>query len=188
MVTVQDWLRNLVNVSDDELDMIGDITETIAVKANETVHKQGQVATRVGLILQGATRTYFTDAQGNEKTVAFFFEGQPLIAVDSFLNRVPSPVSSETLEPSVIAWTDYERFTAFVNKYPKYNTAFIAAISHWFANGRTRMEYLHQPTAKAKYDMMCKLDPKIAERIPLKHIASYLGITQETLSRIRSNK
>jgi hypothetical protein len=50
------------------------------------------------------------------------------------------------------------------------------------------MEYLHQPSAKAKFERMRQLQPKIIERVPLKYIASYLSITQETLSRIRGKK
>jgi hypothetical protein len=88
----------------------------------------------------------------------------------------------------VIIWTDLERYTSFTSKFPQYNKVLISALAKWFAEGKDRMEYLHQPSAKAKYERMCQLQPKIVERVPLKYIASYLGITQETLSRIRGNK
>lgn len=188
MVTIQNWLKDLINVSDEELNAIYEITETTHVKANEVIQKQGQVSMRIGLLLKGAVRTYFTDNQGNEKVVGFVFEGQPLIVVDSFLNQLPSSVSSVTLEPSVIVWTDRERYTTFINKFPKYNTVLIAALAKWFSESKNHMEYLHQPSAKAKFERMRQLQPKIIDRVPLKYIASYLGITQETLSRIRGKK
>lgn len=188
MITVQQWLSNFVNVTEEELAAINDITETTTLKANEIVLKQGQVSSRIGLLVQGATRTFYTDTAGNERTIYFAFEGQPLIVVDSFLHQLPSSVSSATLEPCVIVWTDYERFTSFMQKFPKYNTVLLSGIAKWFAENKGRLEYQSQLTAKAKYDMLCKLEPHIIERVPLKYIASYLGITQETLSRIRAAK
>jgi CRP-like cAMP-binding protein len=188
MTTIHNWLEDFIKVSDEELAEINKITETTEVKANEVVLRQGQVSDRIGLLLKGALRTYFTDSQGNDKVVGFAFEGQPLIAVDSFFNQLPSSVTSVALEPCVIIWTDLERYTSFTSKFPQYNKVLISALAKWFAEGKDRMEYLHQPSAKAKYERMCQLQPKIVERVPLKYIASYLGITQETLSRIRGNK
>lgn len=188
MLTVQQWLQEFVQVTDEELEAIQAIIETTTLNANEVILKQGQISSSIGLLVKGAVRTYFTDTQGNDKVVGFIFEGQPLIAVESFFNQLPSSVTTVTLEPSVIVWTDLERYNAFINKFPKYNNVLISALAKWFAEGKYRMEYLHQPLAKDKYDKMCELHPKIIERVPLKYIASYLGITQETLSRIRGNK
>lgn len=188
MITILNWLQEITNVTDEELKEINAITETTFLKQNEYMLKQGQISTRIGFLLQGATRTFFTDSDGNEKTLAFFFEGEPLAVIDSFLNKVPSSVSSITLEPSLIIWTDYERFVSFTSKYPRYNMIMLNALAQWFAKGKESMEYLHQGSAKARYDMMCKLHPKIIERVPLMYIASYLGITQQTLSRIRAKK
>lgn len=188
MVTIHNWLKDLVNVTEEELSVINEITETTFINANEVILKQGQVSNRIGLLLEGATRTVFTDIEGNEKNLAFAFEGEPLAVIDSFLNRIPSTVSSHTIEPSTIIWTDYERYTAFLDKFPRYNTFMLSALTNWFAEGKNRMEYLHKNSAKDRYDMMCKLHPKIIERVPLMYIASYLGITQHTLSRIRAKK
>jgi CRP-like cAMP-binding protein len=188
MVTIQDWLKEFVNVTDEELNAIHEITETTFLKANEVILKQGQVSNRIGFLLQGSVRTYFTDTEGNDKIVAFAFEGEPIAAIDSFFNKVPSSITSVTMEPSTIIWTDYDRYTAFVNQFPRYNTFILNALAKWFAEGKNRMEYLHKSSAKDKYAMMCKLHPKIIERVTLMYIASYLGITQYTLSRIRGKK
>lgn len=188
MVTVQNWLQNFIRPTDEELQAINEITETITVGENETIIKQGQVSDKIGFLLQGATRTIFTDNDGNERVVAFKFEGEPLIVLDSFLNQTPSGVGAVTLEPCVIIGTDYKRYAAFIQRFPHYNTVLVNALAQWFKEGRGRMEYLNQPSAKARYQAMCRLQPKIINRVPLKYIASHLGITQETLSRIRGKK
>jgi CRP-like cAMP-binding protein len=188
VVTIQNWLQNFGNVTDEEMNVINNITETSLVKTDEIILQQGEVSTRIGLILNGATRTVFTDKDGNEKIIGFAFEGQPLAVIDSFLNRIPSSVSAITTEPSLIAWTDYDRFISFTNQFPKYHIIMLSAMAQWFANSKDRMEYLHQGSAKARYDLMCKLHPNIIKRVPLKYIASYLGVTQPSLSRIRAKK
>lgn len=188
MQAVKNWLKGLVEVTDEELKAMNDIVETTLVKPNEVILKQGEVADKIGMLLQGAVRTYFTDADGNERVVAFAFEGEPLIAVNSFFNRVPAPVCCATLEPTLFVWTDYERYHSFISRFPRYNSVVVNALGRGLGEGKQRMEYMHQPSAKDRYDSMCAIHPKIIERVPLKYIANYLGITQETLSRIRAKK
>lgn len=188
MEAVQKWLEGITNISDEEIIAINEIAETEFVKSNVVIIKKGDIADKIGLLVKGAIRTYFTDNNGNDKIVAFVFEGEPLIVFDSFISQIPSSVTSVTMEPSIIIWTDHKRFNSFIIKFPKFNTLLISELAKWFADGKYRMEYLHQNSAKAKYEKMCELKPKINERVPLKYIASYLGITQETLSRIRGKK
>ncbi len=188
MSLIQNWLQEFINVTEEEIIAINEITETTMVKTNEVILKQGDISDKIGLLVKGSVRTYFTDKKGNEKIVFFAFDGEPIAAIGSFFNQTPSSVTTVTLENSIIIWTDHARYISFVNKFPQYNTVILTALTRWFSEGKNRMEYLHQTSAKAKYDSMCKVNPKIIERVPLKYIASYLGITQETLSRIRRKK
>lgn len=188
MNPVQSWLNNITNVTAEEIADIEKITKTSSVKANKIIHKQGQVSDKIGFLVNGAARTYFIDSNGNEKTVGFSFEGDALLAIGSFIHQLPSQISSITLEPSEIIWTDYKNFTIFANKYPRYHNILISGLAKWFSENNKQREYMNQPTAKSKYQSLSELQPEIIERVPLKYIASYLGITQETLSRIRSNK
>ncbi|MFN8285261.1 MAG: Crp/Fnr family transcriptional regulator [Chitinophagales bacterium] len=188
MEAVKNWLKDLVEVTDEELEAINDIVETTLVKPNEVVLKQGDIADKIGLLVQGAVRTYFTDTNGNERTISFAFEGDPMIAISSFFNRTPANLACSTLEPTLFVWTDYERYNSFVNRFPHYNTVALTALGRGLGQDKYRLEYLHLTSAKERYDGMCAMHPKIIERVPLKYIASYLGITQETLSRIRAKK
>lgn len=163
---VQNWLKNITNVTDEELADIEKITKTTSIEANKILHKQGHVSDKIGLLVKGAVRTYFTDSNGIEKTIGFAFEGDALLAIGSFIHQLPSQVSSVTLEPSEIIWTDYKSFTIFVKKYPRYQNVLISGMAKWFAENNIQMEYLNQPTAKAKYLSLSKLKPEIIERVP----------------------
>lgn len=188
MTIFQLWLSELTNVSEEELKFINEITESIALTAGEVIIRQGQNSNKIGFLMKGAIRSFYIDKDGNEKTVSFVFEGQPLILVGSFIGKTPSLVSVITLEPSEILWTNHDQYASFMNKFPKYNAVFIEGLAKWMDENKQRMEYLNQSSAKAKYEMMCAVDPKIIQRVPLKYIASYLGIAQETLSRVRAKK
>lgn len=188
MQAVTNWLKGLVDITDEELATMNTIAETTLLKPNQVILKQGDVADKIGLLVQGAVRTYFTDANGKEHIVGFAFEGDPLLAVHSFFGRVPANMGCATLEPCLFIWTDYERYQSFISRFPRYNQVAVNALGKGLGEGRNRTEYLHHTSAKERYDGMCAIHPKIIERVPLKYVASYLGITQETLSRIRAKK
>jgi CRP-like cAMP-binding protein len=188
MNSIQNWLKDYTNVTDEEFHAINDMTERISFKANEYLIKQGEISDKIGLLIQGVTRVSVTDPKGNEKITRFIFDGEPSIAVDSFFNDVPCFFSSVAIEPCTVIWTDNKRFNEFIQRFPKYNTIIITALTTWMTKDKESNRYLHLVTSKEKYDLMCELHPKIIERVPLKYIASYLGITQYTLSRIRAKK
>jgi CRP-like cAMP-binding protein len=76
----------------------------------------------------------------------------------------------------------------FINSFPRYNKVFIEGMAKWLIRSNKKLEYLNQNSSKQKYELMCRMEPNIIKRVSLKDIASYLGITQETLSRIRGKK
>lgn len=187
-MTLRQWFKDKHALSNEMLDDIELLSEVVQLKPGKAIIKRGQIATTVGLLLEGAVYKHFTDKHDKEKVVGFAFEGEPLMALNSFINKTPISTSVVTLENCTIAWTDYERYATFISRHTDYNQIIVSEMTKWLESEKNRMEYLQQPTAKAKYQMMCQLDPQIIERVPLKLVASYLGITQETLSRIRRNK
>jgi CRP-like cAMP-binding protein len=188
LISIQNWLKEVAHVSNEELLDIYQILETTHFESNDFIIKQGQVANKIGLLIKGSIRVYVVDMEGNEKTIKFIFENEPLMLIDSFFKNVPSSVNSIALEPTTIVWTDFKRYSDFINKYPKYNTIFLSALANWAKTDKERFNYLYLSTAKEKYVEMLKTHPQIIERVPLKYVASYLSITQYTLSRIRGKK
>lgn len=188
MVTIHTWLDSLVSVSDEELTVINGICENAITKANEVLLKEGEVSRKMGLIIQGAVRCYHTGKDGNEKTISFAFEGMPIMEFDSFFNQRPSVVGAATMEPSIILWTDHSNFISFIERFPRYNQVLLVAMAREMAQAKETWQYLHLLSAKERYQTMCEQHPEIIKRVPLKYVASYLGITVETLSRIRAKK
>lgn len=88
------------------------------------------------------------------------FEGEPLAVIDSFLNRIPSSVSSITIEPSTIIWTDYERYTTFLLRFQGTIRLFLARWQIGLPMEKPYGIFKNKNSAKEKYESMCKLHPK----------------------------
>lgn len=155
---------------------------------NEIVQKQGEISRSVALIVKGAVRSYYTDDKGNEHTVNFIFENQPLVAFDSFANQTPSGTAAMTLEPTEVIWTSHAEFFGFMEAFPKYEAVVRGIIGQNLILEGGHSKLLRINPARDRYEALCKARPELITRVPLKYIASYIGMTLETLSRVRAGK
>lgn len=154
------------------------------VRKNDFLVKEGQVCQTVSFIFSGVCRMYYLQ-EGKEINVCFFMEDQFMTVYTSFLKQEPSKYYIQALEDTEIvsfaaesikrSYThsrDWERFGRKIAEYC-YLEACSRTESFLFYNGEQR------------YLKMLEDSPYIFQRIPLYHIASYLGIERETLSRLR---
>ena len=108
-------------------------------------------------------------------------------SADSFFNQSPSFYYLEILEDSILYSISHEKMDLLLAKYHKMEK-FIRLLSiEMFTKIVHKLNAIQFQTARERYDYMISEFPDISHRVPLGHIASYLGMTQETLSRIRRN-
>ncbi|HEY4207642.1 MAG TPA: Crp/Fnr family transcriptional regulator [Puia sp.] len=146
--------------------------------------KEGDICQKVFLIRHGASRAWF-DGVDKEICFQFFFEGDIAYAPESLRKRTPSPFSIETLEPSSVYWigaSDLDKIREDVFVYNQILDKVVERQSEFMQHFFT---YLRD-TPQQRYEALLKGRPEIIQRIPLQYIASYLGITQVSLSRIRA--
>ena len=155
------------------------------VPAKHVLLKEGDISRKAYLIEKGCIRVWFNH-QGKEISFQFFFEGDIVASVESFRKGVASRYSIETIEPSIVRWiskADMDtvvREDAFLNNYQmdwavERQAAFI---QHFFS-------FLKDNPQQRYKDLLLE-KPQIIQRVPLQYIASYLGITPVSLSRIRN--
>ncbi|MBL4586515.1 MAG: Crp/Fnr family transcriptional regulator [Flavobacteriales bacterium] len=157
-------------------------------KKNEIIQEQGKLSIKAAFILRGSVRYYYVDEDGSERTVHFGFEGQPTVIFDSFQNQIVSNFSIQCMESTHILWTSRSDFFGFIERFPRYQLILHKILSEWLEKRNNHVKFLNISAASERYRVMMKDRPKIIKRVPLKYIASYLNITQETLSRIRAEK
>lgn len=147
--------------------------------------KHGQVCKHIYYVNKGFVRIFYYK-NGKDITEWFASEGHFCFSITSFFEGVPSKLVIEAVEDSEIILLS----KAGLNKLKKTNIEIANLLIEFFSGSlilsQKRMESIQFETAKKRYYNLLKEQPSILNKVPLQYVASYLGITQETLSRIRS--
>lgn len=151
---------------------------------NHLLHKKGTICKHIYLVHQGLARTYFFK-DGKDITVHLASEGEVITAVDSIISLKKSRYNVELLEDSVVLSIAYEALQELLSQHPAYEKYVRLVLERMYTEGADRIEEFLFFSAKERYDNLLKTRPQLIQRVNLGHIASYLGMTQETLSRIR---
>jgi len=149
--------------------------------------REGEIAKSIYFIKKGCLREWF-NKDGKDITFQFFFEGQPVASIDSFMNNKPSLFTIESIESSVILSINKADFTELFKTYPEFNSQFQEFIFQRFRNYSELFLSRIKDSPQERYDDLMKYHPEIIKRIPQHYLASFLGITAISLSRIRNRK
>ncbi|HWB62047.1 MAG TPA: Crp/Fnr family transcriptional regulator [Chitinophagales bacterium] len=185
---VIDFISEYVKIDPTELEVMLTRIHFSSFGKNETIMRQGEIPKRLVFILKGAVRIFYTDEKGHEQMVGFSFENQPVVAFDSFANQTPAGIGFVTMEPTDVIWTSHDEFFGFLETYPKYETLVRSVMGQYLTIEGEHSRLLRLNPARDRYEALCKSRPELITRVPLKYIASYLGMTLETLSRVRAGK
>ena len=147
----------------------------------------GEISCHIYIVKKGCLRQWF-NKDGKDITLQFFFENQPVASIDSFLNNQPSLFTIESIEPSKIVSISKETFEKLNKIYPELKDSFNEYLFQRFRNYAQLFLSRIKDSPKERYEDLVKNHPEIIKRVPQHHIASYLGITPISLSRIRNKK
>ncbi len=163
-------------------------SEVIHVRKKEKLIQQGETSKYIYFIYKGSIRSYYINNEGHENVSWLLFENELAIAVYSFFSQKPSFETLETLEDSILLRLSFERLNQLYMTYPRFNYIGRLLTELYYIRSEEKANALRMMTAKERYNNLLEQYPQVIQRVSLGHIASYLGITQHTLSRIRSQK
>lgn len=155
--------------------------------AKTTLLEAGKVSRNFYFIRKGCLRLWFNQ-DGREITVQFFFEGEGVASIESFMQDTPSIFSIETIEPTTVWVYDKADILGLAEQLPSLKVEL-----HELIVGRL-INYTHlflsriKDSPRQRYENLLKEYPQIVQRVPQHYIASYLGITSVSLSRIKNRK
>lgn len=159
--------------------------ETIPKK--QLILKEGQTAQYMYFVEKGCLRGYYLK-DGNEINSWFMKEGDFVISIVSFYTQTPSEEMIETLEDCVLWSIPHQKLNELYLQYPGFNIVGRLLTERYYVLSEQRTQNLRKKTADERYRQLVTSFPDISNRVPLKFIASYLGISFETLSRLRAKK
>jgi CRP-like cAMP-binding protein len=160
----------------------------LEVPAKTVLLNEGDVSKKAYYIEKGCIRVWFNN-KGKDVTFQFFFEGEAVSSLESFKKSMPSQVTLETIEPSVLHWIhkkDHDNMMKELNAIPEIREQLSDILLDRQINYMTHFMSFIKDTPKERYLNLLKEKPHIIKRIPQHYIASYLGITSVSLSRIRN--
>ena len=157
------------------------------IAARTILLHEGQISRHVHFIRKGCLRLWF-NKEGKDITFQFFFEGQGVSSMDSFFSGQPSLFTLESIEPSILCSFSKDNFNKLLKLFPDINKGFQDYIFQRLGNYSNLFLSRIKDTPKERYEDLIKNHTEIIKRIPQHYIASYLGITPISLSRIRNKK
>jgi CRP-like cAMP-binding protein len=156
------------------------------INKGDFFNMQSMVCNDLGLIVKGIFRIYYNDPKtGEDKNIFFFAENQFVVSFRSFISRNPCYYYIEAMEDSEIVFISYKDLNRLYETNINWGKFGRLLAELFFAYAQTRAEEFLFNSHEERYIKLLKEHPRIVERIPAYHIASYLGITNPSLSRIR---
>lgn len=147
--------------------------------------KQGEVCKYIYFLKVGFARGFYYQ-DGKEFTLWFGFENDIIASMYSFVSQQKSFETIEILENSIVYCLEYEQLQRLYKQHIEINLIGRLFTEKYYIRLEERVMSLQFQTAQERYNHIVKLNPRLIQRATLGHIASFLGITQETLSRIRA--
>lgn len=151
----------------------------------EIVLNEGQVSHNLIFVGKGMLRQFYYK-NGKDVTEHFSYEGCIVMCIESLLKQEPTRLIVEVLEQSTLFLFPYNALQRLVETSPEINMFYRKILEYSLIVSQVKADSWRFETAHERYNLLLKHHPEIIKRAPLSHIASYLLMTPETLSRVRS--
>lgn len=187
MNTLRACIEKYVQLPDEVFEDISNHFTEVELPSRAYLIKQDKICSHIWFVSKGLVRSYYSKDE-KEINCWFVFEGDFATSFYSIFTGKPGYENLQLLEDSIFYQMEFKTFDAFTKKYPQINQLYRQILEEGYLYWEKRIMMLQFEQAKDRYQHILNDHPEVVQRIPLQHLASYLGITQETLSRIRSTR
>lgn len=180
-------LSKTIDLSDDDIKIISKNFKFKKLKKRQFFLQEGSIAYHTGFVTNGCLKSYTIDNNGNEIIYQISVEGWWVADMYSFLTGEPAIYNIEAIEDSDLLIMDLAGREEIFKNIPSFERFIRILLEKNYIANQQRLNSLMGNTAEERYLKYIEKYPEIANRVPLRTIASYLGIAAESLSRIRKN-
>lgn len=178
------YFSRISTLSKEEGEAITESMQTKTFKKSEFLLQAGQLSVNTYFILEGCVREYIL-AEGEEKTTNFFTEEQWVISLNSFTSQNVANHNWVCMEDTTVVVGNEEQGQALFKRFPRFETISRTIMEAAFAEQRDALASYYTDSPEQRYLKLQKSRPDLFQRIPQYHLASYIGVKPESLSRIR---
>lgn len=163
--------------------------ESILVKKeyhkDEMVLQEGTISRYLYIVEKGMVRQFYYK-DGRDITEHFSCEGNIATCIESLFLQQPTRLLIEALEPSTLFLLDYDKWKKLCDEFPEINELYRAVMEYKLVVSQQKADSWRFENSRERYDRFCRELPSVSRRASVAHIASYLLMSPETLSRVRA--
>ena len=178
--------RRYSTMSHDELDLLESILVPLKYQKGEKILNEGEVCTNIYWVVKGLVRQFYYK-NNKELTEHMAVENSIVMCIESLFKEKPSHLQIVALEPSVIYAMPRQQLEKVAMKSLNIQILYRKILEESLIQSQIHADMMRFESAQSKYTKLVKLQPQLVLRAPLVYIASYLQMTPETLSRVRTS-
>jgi CRP-like cAMP-binding protein len=179
------YLKVFPHLSFDDLQQIFGIATLRTLQAGELYIREGDLTTTIAYIQEGLIRSYHINEKGEELTLLLRWEDQFIASHDNIFFQQPSRFVYQALEQTTLLEANYDRIESIMKNNPGYEASRHYFVLNMLAASILRVESFVLLSPEQRYLQLIEEKPNLVQRVPGKYLASLLGITPVSLSRIR---
>ncbi len=181
---IKKCFNDLGSFGKDEIDAALELIEIKSLKKGGHLLREGDVSAKTYSIISGCVRQYYL-VDGEEKTTFFYTEGQSIYSPNNNSERIPAKYYLSCVEYTTLSVLTLENQEEMYRRFPVLESASRASLREELHNYQEMLATYITTSPKERYLNLLKFRPELVNRVPQYQLASYLGVTPETLSRIR---
>lgn len=181
---LEKYIRSFQLLTDDEIKLIIDSTNYQSFKKGHILLEEGQISKKCYFILEGCIREFYLK-DGIEKSTAFHIEGDSVSSFSSAVNNIPSRHYMVCAEDCMLTVSDQNLENEMCEKIPRLRSIILEETEKITGKKQDELADFITSTPEERYINLINEKPNLFNRVPQHQIASFLGVTPESLSRIR---
>ncbi|MBD8347257.1 Crp/Fnr family transcriptional regulator [Dysgonomonas sp. HGC4] len=171
--------------SDESVEKLASIMERKEYQKEEIILDRDQTCHFLYIVEKGMIRQFYYK-DGRDITEHFSPEGYVATCIESLIMKEPTSLLVEAIEPSVVYLLDYAKWETLCDEYSDINKLYRRIIEYKLVVSQRKADSWRFESSRERYERFCQENPTIARRASIAHIASYLLMSPETLSRVRA--
>jgi CRP-like cAMP-binding protein len=180
------YIKKSIAVSDEDLEIILSYFKPLNKDKNDILLSQGEISQQTFFVGKGCLRLFFINEEGKDATRYIAFENQFATALVSFITKLPALENIQVIEKSELLTISHEDFNHLMQIVPQWRAFYSNYLEKAYVNNANRLMSFTTMDALERYQQLLKINPAIVKRLPNKIVASYINVSQETLSRLKS--
>jgi CRP-like cAMP-binding protein len=185
-IALTNYLKSFSLLSDHDIEAFIQLsTEVKILSKGDFYSREGDTSNNAAFVVSGILRSFYTSDDGNDFTYCITFPNNFTTAYSSFITGLPTEENIQAITPVEIFVFEKNKIEQLASGNPKWAQFLKTFAEQQYIELEKRIFQLHKYNAAQRYQTLLKNHPEYLQQIPLQYLASYLGVTQRHLSRIR---